>query len=211
MTCFVTKAMPIHGKLLYVYCYVSKCNKIVQLVVQVKYYVNVVYSHGADTHTHTHTSILTSWIKVISRNQACASQRPAHARFTNNAINWLLVFKRAINMYNHNLLYSKYLPVNIASILAATAFSCMAGDFSDSINCCQLAFGWVFSQYQNISVQLFIWSLPWLALIMSRCDSWSSFNNCTPNSYHWGATRGITSRIFFFDGLESTKQTNRLH
>jgi len=35
-------------------------------------------------HTHTHTSILTSRTKVISRNQACTSWRPAHAWFKNS-------------------------------------------------------------------------------------------------------------------------------
>ena len=88
MTCFVTKATPVHRKL----HYVSKCNKLVQLVIQVKYHVNVIYSFGADTHTHarthahthththTHTGIPTSQTKVISRNQALW---PACAWFNN--------------------------------------------------------------------------------------------------------------------------------
>ena len=49
-TCFVTKAKLMHRKL----HYVSKCNKLVQLVVQVKYHVNVIYSlKGGHTHKHT--------------------------------------------------------------------------------------------------------------------------------------------------------------
>ena len=68
-TCFVTKTTPMYRKLRYV----SKCNKLVQLVVQVKYHVNVIYSLGgrytrarphmcthacAHTHTHTHNWFL---------------------------------------------------------------------------------------------------------------------------------------------------------
>ena len=34
--------------------YISKCNKLVQLVVQVKYHVNVIYNLGGG---HTHTDI----------------------------------------------------------------------------------------------------------------------------------------------------------
>ena len=36
-------------------CSISKCNKFVQLVVQVQYHVNVIKSRGADTHTHART------------------------------------------------------------------------------------------------------------------------------------------------------------
>ena len=36
--------------------YISKCNKLVQLVVQVLYHKNVIYSlGGGHTHTHAHT------------------------------------------------------------------------------------------------------------------------------------------------------------
>ena len=49
MTCFVTKATLMHRNLRYV----CKCNKLVQLVVQVKYHVNVSYSLGGG-HTHTY-------------------------------------------------------------------------------------------------------------------------------------------------------------
>ena len=35
--------------------YISKCNKLVQLVVQVQYDVNVIYGlRGRDTHAHAH-------------------------------------------------------------------------------------------------------------------------------------------------------------
>ena len=64
------------------FCYIYKHNKLVQLVVQVKYHVNVIYSLGVGTYTHTHTrthaNIPTSWTKAISRNQA-------HAWFKNIA------------------------------------------------------------------------------------------------------------------------------
>ena len=44
-------ATPMHGKL----CYVSKCNNLVQLVVQVKYHVNIICSlRGRHTHTETY-------------------------------------------------------------------------------------------------------------------------------------------------------------
>ena len=41
-------------------CYICKHNKLVQLVVQVKYHMNVIYSlwGQAHTHTHTHTNIV---------------------------------------------------------------------------------------------------------------------------------------------------------
>ena len=45
--------MPVHRKLRYV----SKHNKLVQLVVQVQYHVNVIHSLGGG-HTHTHTDIV---------------------------------------------------------------------------------------------------------------------------------------------------------
>ena len=45
---------PIYKELLH---YVSKCNKLVQLVVQVKCDVNVICSLRVDTHTHTHSDI----------------------------------------------------------------------------------------------------------------------------------------------------------
>ena len=51
---FVTKAMPMHRKL----HYISKCNKLVQLVVQVQYNMNVIYSlRGTHTHACTHTDV----------------------------------------------------------------------------------------------------------------------------------------------------------
>ena len=50
--CFVTKAMPMNRKL----HYISKCNELVQLVVQVKYHVNVFIVLGVDTCTHRHTN-----------------------------------------------------------------------------------------------------------------------------------------------------------
>ena len=50
--CFVTKATPMRRKLRYI----SKCNRLVQLVVQVQYHVTVIYSlRGGHTHTHVHT------------------------------------------------------------------------------------------------------------------------------------------------------------
>ena len=61
--------------------YVSKRYKLIQLIVQVKYHVNVIYSLGADTRIHTHTHKHTD--KAISRNQARASLRPALASFKN--------------------------------------------------------------------------------------------------------------------------------
>ena len=64
-TCFVTMATPMRRKLRYV----SKCNKLVQLVVLVQYHVNVIYSLGGG-HTHTHADMPTSQTKAISRNQA---------------------------------------------------------------------------------------------------------------------------------------------
>ena len=48
--------------------YVSKYNKLVQLVVQVQYHMNVIYSPRG-----RHTHIPTSQTKAISRNQARAS------------------------------------------------------------------------------------------------------------------------------------------
>ena len=66
-SCFVTKATPVHRKLP---C-VSKRNKLVQLVVQVQYHLNVIYClGGGDAHIH----ILTLRTKAISKNQARASQ-----------------------------------------------------------------------------------------------------------------------------------------
>ena len=57
MTCFVTAmATPVHRK----FRYVSKRNKLVQLVVQVNYHVNVIYSLGGGhtyTHANTHTNV----------------------------------------------------------------------------------------------------------------------------------------------------------
>ena len=60
--------------------YISKFNKLVQLVVQVKYHVNVIYSLSGE---HTHTSILILQTKTTSRNQACAGQRLACVWFKN--------------------------------------------------------------------------------------------------------------------------------
>ena len=68
MMCFVTKATLMHRKL----HYVSKCSKLVQLVVKVQYHVNVIYSLGGG-HTHTHAHIPTLKTKAISRNQAHVS------------------------------------------------------------------------------------------------------------------------------------------
>ena len=65
MMCFVTMATPVYRKLRYV----SKHNKLVQLVVQVEYHMNVIYSLGG-RHTHAHANIPTSRTKAISRNQA---------------------------------------------------------------------------------------------------------------------------------------------
>ena len=61
------KATPVHRKL----CYVSKRNKLVQLIVQVQYHMNVIYSLGGK-----HTHILTSRTKAISRNQAQLAGEP---------------------------------------------------------------------------------------------------------------------------------------
>ena len=53
-TCFVTMTAPIQR----IVSLVSKHSKLVQLVVQVKYHVNVIYSLGGrHTDTHTHTNI----------------------------------------------------------------------------------------------------------------------------------------------------------
>jgi len=51
-------------------------------------------------HTHTHSSILTSWTKAISRNQSRASQRPACAWFNKFKIceNHLLPFQFLLNL-----------------------------------------------------------------------------------------------------------------
>ena len=57
--------------------YVSKHNKLVQLVVQVQYHMNVIYSLGGG-HTHRHTDMQT---KAISRNQVHVGLWPAHAWF----------------------------------------------------------------------------------------------------------------------------------
>ena len=65
---FVTMTMPMHRKLQYV----SKRNKLVQLVVLVQYHVNVIYSLGGG---HTHANIPTLRTKAISRNQARAGLR----------------------------------------------------------------------------------------------------------------------------------------
>ena len=47
---FVRKATPMPRKL----HYVSKYSSLAQLVVQVQYNVNIIYSLGAETHTYTH-------------------------------------------------------------------------------------------------------------------------------------------------------------
>ena len=39
-------------------CYISKYNKLVQLVIKVWYHINVIYSLGAGTHIHRHTNII---------------------------------------------------------------------------------------------------------------------------------------------------------
>ena len=57
--------MPIHRKLRYI----SKYNKLVQLVAQIKYHVNVIYSLGG---RHKYTHMPTLWTKTISRNKVHA-------------------------------------------------------------------------------------------------------------------------------------------
>ena len=62
--------MPVHRKLRYI----SKHNKRVQLVVQVQYHVNVIYSLGADTHRYQCRGQKqpTSWTKQFQEIR-CAS------------------------------------------------------------------------------------------------------------------------------------------
>ena len=60
--------MPMHKKLRYV----SKCNKLVQLVVQVQYHMNVIYSLGGG---HTHTHACTRWNShVVTATQGTHAQ-----------------------------------------------------------------------------------------------------------------------------------------
>ena len=55
MSCFITKATSVHRKLRYG----SKRNKLVQLVGQVQYHKNVIYSLGGG---HTHTRTYAYWL-----------------------------------------------------------------------------------------------------------------------------------------------------
>ena len=90
---------------------------------------------------------------------------------------------------------------------AATAGKFTPGVFNASINCCQVALRLVVNQYQNISLQHSSLSLVLLFLMVSRCDSWSSFSNITPNSYQRGVTRGTTKlRMFHLVGFELTEK-----
>ena len=61
-------ATPVHRKL----CYISKSNKLVQLVVQVQYHVNAINRlGGGHTHTHAHTHTDVADKSNIKKPKAC--------------------------------------------------------------------------------------------------------------------------------------------
>ena len=80
MTCFITKATPVHRK---------------QLVVQVQYHVNVIYSLGdRHTHMHTYTDIPTLRTKAISRNHTS----PVLYRQSNFNCKWTNSYKAVLRI-----------------------------------------------------------------------------------------------------------------
>ena len=73
---FVTKATPMQRKL----HYVSKHNKLVQLVVQV-YHMNVIYSLGGrDTHTHTNVADKSNFRHVPTKGRNAPGLKSGYNR-----------------------------------------------------------------------------------------------------------------------------------
>ena len=68
--------MPVHRKL----HYISKCNKLVQLVVQVQFHMKVIYSFGG-RHMHAHTSGLTT---IVQKDNQFARNGRGSCFETNN-------------------------------------------------------------------------------------------------------------------------------
>ena len=95
--CFITKAMLVHRKL----HYVSKCNKLVQLVVQVQYHVNAIYSLEGG-----HTHIPTLQTKAISRNQVHGQHAPGLKNTIDQIEIYNFIANSTTNMkFNYNNIY----------------------------------------------------------------------------------------------------------
>ena len=75
--------------------YISKRNKLAQLVVLAQYHVNVIYSLGG-RHTHTNVNIPTSRTKAISRNQVLPVL--CKYKYSNNIIMPCIQYKHKLTL-----------------------------------------------------------------------------------------------------------------